>query len=354
MPAWNLAVNAVFFGPNATRYTQFGPERTLMPAWNLAVNAVFFGPNATRYTQFGPERTLEEKLALAAQVPGIDMVELKFPADFAEPARTAALLKEHSLTLSAVSVEIKEAEHWRHGALSAADSAARDHCIERLCAGMDTAAEFGAPICTTCPLADAYDYPFQIDYAAAWDRFIDSVRIVAAHRGDVNFCLEYQPHEPHAHVLLENVGKMLHVAAEVDMPNFGANLDVGHAIAAGECPAESAALLASKGRLLYLHSDDNTGDGGDWDMISGSVHLWHWLELLLVLDRIGYDGCISADISAKHFGPVEAFTANVRMIRRMQAFLERVGPDRLADLVAADGNTPQVFDLLGAHLLGED
>jgi xylose isomerase len=144
------------------------------------------------------------------------------------------------------------------------------------------------------------------------------------------------------------------VAGEVNLPNFGANLDIGHAIAAGESPAESAALLAATQRLFYLHSDDNTADGGDWDMISGSVHLWHWLELLMVLDRVGYDGYISADISAKHFGPVEAFAANVRMIRRMQAFLERVGPDRLADLAAADGNVPQVFEFLSARLLGEE
>ncbi len=325
-----------------------------MPAWKFAVNAAFFGPNRTRYTQFGTERTLEEKLALVAQVPGLDGVELKFPGDFADPPRTAALLDEYALTLSAVNVETKDAEHWRHGALSAAEPAARGYCIERLCAGMDTAAEFGAAICTTCPLADAYDYAFQIDYAAAWERFIDTVRQAAAHRADVRLCLEYQPHEPHAHVLLENVGKMLHVAAEVDLPNFGANLDIGHAIAAGESPAESAALLASKGRLFYLHSDDNTADGGDWDMISGSVHVWHWLELLLVLDRVGYDGYISADISAKHFGPVEAFTANVRMIRRMQAFLERVGPDRLAELAAADGNPPEVFEFLSAHLFGQE
>jgi len=275
-----------------------------MPAWKLAVNAAFFGANRNRFTQFGTDRSLEEKLALVAQVPGLDAVELKFPGDFADAAYTAALLDEHGLALSAVNVETKDAQHWRHGALSAADPAARGYCIDRLCAGMDTAAEFGAAICTTCPLTDAYDYPFQIDYAAAWDRFIDTARQVASHRNDVRFCLEYQPHEPHAHVLLENVGKMLHVAAEVDLPNFGANLDIGHAIAAGESPAESAVLLAAKRRLFYLHSDDNTADGGDWDMISGSVHLWHWLELLMVLDRVGYDGYISADISAKHFGPV--------------------------------------------------
>ena len=48
-----------------------------------------------------------------------------------------------------------------------------------------------------------------------------------------------------------------------------------------------------------------------------------------------------------------AFSATVRMIRGLQALLERIGPDRLAGLAAADGNTPEVFEFLGAQLFGE-
>jgi xylose isomerase len=218
---------------------------------------------------------------------------------------------------------------------------------------MDIAAELGAGLVTTCPLADGYDYPFQRNHAAAWERLIETARAVARHRSDVRFCLEFQPNEPHARIMLTNVGKMLHVCAEVDADNFGANLDIGHSFAAGESPAESAALLASRGKLFYIHTNDNTGEGGDWDMISGSVHFWHWLELLYALDRIGYDGWLGADLTPKHFGPVEAFAANVRMIQRMSALLERIGTDVLAEMVDRDGNSPEVFDHLSASLAAE-
>ena len=58
-------------------------------------------------------------------------------------------------------------------------------------------------------------------------------------------------------------------------------------------------MLARKGMLRYMHSNDNTGEGGDWDMISGSVHFWHWLELLYTLDRVDYQGWNGADVTSK-------------------------------------------------------
>src|SRR5690606_10032972 len=137
---------------------------------------------------------------------------------------------------------------------------------------------------------------------------------------------------------------------QVGAPNLGANLDIGHSFAAGEAPAEAAALLAGQGLLRYLHSNDNTGDGGDWDMISGSVHFWHWLELLHTLDQVGYEGWIGADVAPRHFGPVEAFTTNVLMIQRMAKLLERADPIRLRELVQQPGNTPAVYDLLSSLL----
>ncbi len=135
---------------------------------------------------------------------------------------------------------------------------------------------------------------------------IESIKEAASHRQDVRLALEFQPHEPHARMMLSNVGILLHVLDEVALNNVGANLDIGHSFAALETPAESVALLARKGKLFYLHTNDNTGDGGDWDMISGSIHFWHWLVLLLVLDRVGVECWLGAVINTKDMGPVQA------------------------------------------------
>jgi xylose isomerase len=318
--------------------------------WRLSANAVYFGLRRDRFTQYQPARSLDERLALIAAIDGLDGVELKYPADFADPTLVRRLLEQHELVLSALNVDLKDAAYFRHGALSAADAEARHRAVGLLREAMDIAADFAVDLVTTCPLTDAYDYPFQLDYVAAWGRFIESVRAAVGHRPDVKLCLEYLPHDPHARIMLGNVGKLLHVCAEVGAPNLGANLDVGHAFAALESPAESAALLAASGRLFYLHTNDNTGDGGDWDMISGSIHFWDWIELLYTLDRVGYVGWLGADIAVKHFEPTAAYAANVRMLQGMTALLRRLDPATIAGLVSEPGSVAAIFAHLGSLL----
>lgn len=324
----------------------------------FSANAGFYGLRRDRFTQYQPARSLPEKIALIARTEGVTGVELKYPTDFSElgsdPARALdavrALLAEHNLTLSAVNVDIKDAQYFLRGALSAPEPSARRRAVTLLREGMDIAAEMGSNLVTTCPLADGYDYPFQTDFTAAWDYFIESAQAVAAHRPDVRFALEYQPHEPHAHILLNNVGKVLHVCAEVGLPNIGANLDIGHSFAALESPAESAALLARQNRLFYIHTNDNTGDGGDYDMISGTVHFWHWLELLHTLDRIGYAGWLGGDIVPKQIDPVAAYRTNSRMIRGMAALLDQIGLEKISALQAQGANPAEMFDLLSSFM----
>lgn len=324
-----------------------------MKNWRFAVNSGFLGRRRDRFTEYQPDRTLEEKVKLAAQIDGIEGMELKYPADLKDLALVKPLLEENGLLCSAVNVDIKDATHFRYGALSAQSAEARNRAASLLREGMDAAAELGADLVTTCPLADGYDYPFQVDYPSAWTRFIETVKAVVSHRDDVKLVLEFQPNDPHAKIMLSNVGIVLHVCAEVDTPNLGANLDIGHSFAAGESPAESAALLASKGRLFYIHTNDNTGEGGDWDMISGTVHFWHWLELLYTLDRIGYKGWLGGDIAPKHMGPVEAYDTNTRMIQHMVELLNRMDPDRIGKLVKRDGNIPETFNYLSQSLFPE-
>ena len=214
--------------------------------------------------------------------------------------------------------------------------------------GMDIAAEMGVGLVSNCPVIDGYDYPFQVDFSQAWGDFIAGLKGVTAHRRDVTLLLEFQPHDPNAKILLNNVGKVLYVIAEVGAPNLGANLDVGHSLAAGEAPAESATLLARDGRLKYIHSNDNTGEGGDWDMISGTVHFWHWVELLYVLGKVGYDGWIGADLAPRHFGPDQAYSTNIMMINRMTDLIQSVGMSEIEKLLSKDGNTPEIFAKLTA------
>jgi len=304
-----------------------------------------------RFTEYQPARDLKEKFFLASQIKGLHGIELKYPFDLQDIQLAKQLLQDNGLQCSAVNVDIKDANYFRYGALSGRSIEARKRTISLIQEGMDIAVELGTDLLSTCPLADGYDYPFQLDYTEAWSRFIETVAEIASYRDDVKLALEYQPHEPHAKILLGNVGKLLHVCAEVGAPNVGANLDIGHSFAALESPAESAALLSSKKRLFYVHTNDNTGDGGDWDMLSGSVHLWHWLELLYTLDQIGYDGWLGGDIAPKHTGPVAAYDTNFKMVQRMVNFLENIGTDKITEILAKDSDIAETFNYLSEQLM---
>lgn len=86
-------------------------------------------------------------------------------------------------------------------------------------------------------------------------------------------------------------------------------------------------------------------------MISGSVHFWHWLELLLTLDRVGYEDWLGADINPKHMRPEQAFAANVRMIQNMIGLLTRIGPVKMADMVKENGNSGEIYNYLSQQLM---
>ena len=318
--------------------------------WKFSANASFFGPARDRFNQYQPNRALDEKIALVAQVGGVTGIELKYPWDFDDLNHVKTLLEHHGLLLAAVNVDTKDVSHFLHGAFTNRSAAVRQIVVERLREAMDVAAGLDCDIVTTCPLSDGYDYPFQVDYVEAWDYYIETVKTAVAHRADVTLVLEYQPHDPHAKILLNTIGKMLYLCEEVNAPNFGANLDIGHSFAARESPAEAAALLARHGWLRYIHTNDNTGEGGDWDMISGAIHFWDWLELLYTLRRVGYDGWMGGDLAPKHFGPVDAFQTNTLMIQRMTALLDRIGEDAIAALLRKEGNSAEVFAYLSSFL----
>lgn len=322
-------------------------------AWKYAANAGFFGARWDRFNQYQPERTLEEKFALIAQVEGISGVELKYPGDLDDLSRVKKLLEQHQLQISAVNVSTKNIEHFRHGALSARSSESRRKAVQLLKEGMDIAAELGIGLVSNCPVMDGFDYPFQVDHTRTWGFFIEGLRDVTAHRDDVTLLLESQPHDPNARIMLNNVGKVLYAIAEVGSPNLGANLDVGHSLAAGEAPAESVALLARGDRLKYIHSNDNTGEGGDWDMISGSVHFWHWVELVYTLKQVGYTGWVGADLAPRHISPGAAYSTNIMMINRMTSLIEKIGVNEIKRLLEIDGNMPAIYEKLTASFKGE-
>lgn len=300
--------------------------------WKFSIILGFLGRLNDRFSSYGQPRDLAAKFDLASQIEGLQGVELVYPFDFADPTETRALLERYHLSVSTVNVNLKAEPKFHRGALTSRDPGIRREAVQYMQQAMNLAAEFGCFMVTMAPLADGYDYPFETDYQQAWRWFLDGIGEAAAYRSDVRVSLEYKQSEPRAKVILPNAGTSLAAALQVGLPNVGVTMDMGHALYAGESTAQAAALLAHAGKLFLVHVNDNYRNW-DWDMIPGSVNPWDMVELMLYLDRMGYDGWLTSDVAPFRLDPVKTCSATYRSLRWAAALVEKLGPDRLWQIV---------------------
>ena len=206
---------------------------------------------------------------------------------------------------------------------------------------MDSAAELGCNMVTTALLNDGADYPFELDYVRAFNDTLDGIREAAEYRSDVKISLEYKASEPRVHCLLNNAGKMAYFCQLVGKENVGVTLDVGHALQALEIPADSAAFLGSTGKLFYVHINDNYRNW-DWDMVPGTVNIWDYLEFILYLKKVNYNGWITADVFPQRHDPVRIMEKTFEWMDRLFDIVESMDEKVLFEMM----NNKDAFDIL--------
>jgi len=304
----------------------------------------FLGKLQDRFTEYQVERNLEEKFKLASQIEGLDGLEVGYPADFKDLEPLKNLLNEHNLEVSSVNVNLKKEPRWAYGSLSCSEEKVREQAVGALSKAMDLAPEVGCKLVTVCLLNDGHDYPFQIDYRKSWKYLVEGVKKVADHRDDVKLSIEYKMSEPAVHTIVGNVGKSLYLCEEVDRDNVGITLDVGHALYAGESPAESACLLAEKGKLFHVHINDNFRNW-DWDLIPGFVNFWDYVEFFFYLREYKYQGWIAMDVFPKNMNPINVFGKSIEFARNIEHIVGKIIPTQIFQLMEKR-EVPEIFSYL--------
>lgn len=317
-------------------------------SFEYSIILAFMGQLKDRFSFYQKERTVKEKFALVSQVEGVSGVEMVYPNELSDVAQVKDLLQQYNLRLTAVNVNLKGDPRWHQGALTSRDKATRQEAVQWLKQGMDIAAELGSFLVTVCPLADGYDYPFEIDYVRAWRDFLKCLRAAADHRDDVRLSLEYKQSEPRARVILNSASGSLYALSQIDRPNVGVTLDMGHALYAGESCAEAVALLADAGKLFLVHGNDNYRNW-DWDLIPGSVNLWDLIESTYYLRKMGYNGVITFDVFPARLDPVKTMEASLRMYRLSESLIDQIGMDTLAHSIES-GDVLQTMALFQSYL----
>jgi xylose isomerase len=307
------------------------------------------GRQADRFHEYQPARGLRERLEMAGRVRGADGIEVVYPADFSDPDQSVQQIRECGLPVSAVNLNVKSAGKWQRGSFTSPDPALRAEATADLKTAMDLAVELEAHMVTCCPLIDGHNYSFQVDYLKQWEWLEAALAECGEYRTEVRISLEYKINESRNYCILGDVGRTLYLCERLGHPNLGITLDVGHALVAGETPAEAACLAHRAGRLFYVHFNDNAREW-DWDMLPGSVNLWDLIETVFYLGRIGWDGWLAYDVLTRDGEPVEQMDATISIMKTAEKLVDKIGRERLEEFIA-EGIAARAFSQLVRSLL---
>jgi xylose isomerase len=300
----------------------------------LAVISAFLGGVKNRYLQYKKDNTLSERFEIASRVENLDGLELCYPADFQDLEELRALLDKYGFAVPAINVRSRRSGKWLRGAFSSADAEERSEVVEDFKRAVDIAAELGAPRISTCPLNDGHDYVFEMNYLDAYRYAEESFYAICSHDPQIRVCIEYKLNDPRTRCLLASAGETVSFCREVGADNLGVTLDIGHAILAGERPAQAVALLHRAGKLFYVHLNDNDRNW-DWDMLPGSYNLWEFVEFLYYLQEVGYDeDWYAYDVMSKEIDTVQTFSTVTRLTRKMEKLARKIDRKTMSSLLA--------------------
>lgn len=293
---------------------------------------------ATRLNSFGtrPELhwkdlegkpTVAQLLERASTVRGLTHVDLNFPNHMrdATPRERAGQLAELGLQLNGFALRYYSDPIFKRGSFTHPDPKIRQQAIDIAKRGVDALKECGGSLMTFWPGQDGFEYPFQTDYKRLWDLELDGIRQLALHDPSITISLEYKPDEPRAFSLLNNAGTTLLAIRELALPNLGMTLDYGHVLYAGEQPGCTVALVNKHSRLVGLHLNDAYGHRDDGMMV-GSIHTLQTIELLLQMERDGYDGVYYFDTfpDAISLDPVAETECNIATVKAMLSVVRQL------------------------------
>lgn len=236
------------------------------------------------------------------------------------------LLKEHNLVCSGVTASMAHTRKFGLAAFGHQHQKTRNAAIDEGRKAVDIARQLAATEVTLRLYTDGFDYPFQVDYTAHWNTLISSIKTIAKYASpDINVAIAYKAQEPRRSLTISNVGKALSMCQEIAMKNVGVSMNFGHALQAGENPAESIAFLTRSNKLFQLYFSDAIGT---WDdlLMPGSQNLWETLEALFYLKLAKYKGFITLDMLPQRMEPLHALQIAVGNLAILWKKLEKLDP----------------------------
>ena len=178
---------------------------------------------------------------------------------------------------------------------------------------------------------DGFEYSFQKNYVKTWKRLVACFKEVCENV-DCRVSIEYKPYEERGFATVDSWGATWKLISDVNCDNFGVTLDMCHMLMKKENPAFAAALFLEAGKLTGIHVNDGEGSFDDGMMV-GTVHPFKTMELFYYLMKYDYQDVIYFDTFPKREDAVRECELNVKMCRKLEENIRRIGLDRISEII---------------------
>lgn len=294
----------------------------------------FLGATSDRFVKQGyrPERTIEERFRLAANIPGVGGLEMHYPTEVTDEnyKDLKRLADDLGMKIVQFCPHFWVDPRWKFGQFSNPDRELRHAALELAKRTTDLASYMEAEVMVYWPAQDGFDYPFQVDHRQRLDNLVECLTEWVDYNPQQKIVVEYKAFEPRTHIMLPTIGHCMTIVNEINRPNFGVNIDMGHALIMKENLAESIALCCRYGKLFHTHWNDNWKLFDD-DVIVGTVNLWETLEALFWLREWGYDGWFGLDLFPYREPAEKAVEESIRNLKFGFELLKRVPREDLLE-----------------------
>lgn len=250
---------------------------------------------------FGEFVPVIERIKQVGQIEGVDGIELHLPTEIDDnnAGEIEKVLNDYNLQIVQLCGHTWTEKQYKHGALGDSDPKIRQNAIDRVKAALDMGARFNVPISVLWPATDGNDFHLQTDFLSLYDRWVDSVRKILDYlhqnKYTTKICIEPKPFEPRSYIMMGTTAQALCIVNEVNDPNFGINLDVGHSLIARENIEDQLSMICRYKKLYHTHFNDNDCQC-DADLPAGVVNLNRLVAIMYVLEQTNYSGWFGLDL----------------------------------------------------------
>jgi len=299
---------------------------------------------------FGEFVPVLDRIKEVGEIDGVDGIELHLPTEIndSNADEIEKVLNDYNLQMVQLCGHTWTEKQYKFGALAHSDERVRANAIARVKKALDMGARFNVPISVLWPATDGSDFPLQSNYMDLYDRYVDSVRQILdylhANNYQTRVCIEPKPFEPRSHILMGATAQALCIVNEIDDPDFGINLDIGHSLIAAENVEDHLALICRYKKLYHTHFNDNDQQC-DADLPPGTVNFIRLVSIMYILDEVSYDGWFGLDLFPYRDVPkkfIELSRDNLHLAKRVVDLMNEKGA---RELRASGTHGPEMAEL---------